>query len=852
MADRTSNQMQPDEDEAVELRSKSEAMETGLDMSDPPGPPTTTFQGSLVPDALDHEIRKLKEEITYVTKEIIDGGAMIAITQNQNRLKILEEAQDQLIVLKTKLMKQLISYMDEQSAKRQRRLSSDYARQSDFVDGSSPEKNSIANDGLQIRRDMKELLAKRQCIVCPQVAPDSERLDILLPPVGTIEREELCFVSRESAMRTLLGVCIQNFIRRSKPVSAAGADPVVPLIDSLSGMGKTTFAQRFLAMVHRYRLELEKLYQMQKSKVTFWSFIRSRDPFRGVIEEDALNCLDELKQARTLHLKLAARSLFPAESRSATVLKLMQKSIQEQWGVSVHTSPDTVQHLAESVAQSTPIMIVFDEIGKAFRSPDGDVTNERAAFNSFVEETVIPLLETKGVYVLLTGRGKFLWYVALRPEPCLPADESLHASAAQYIRINLNPIRKHSIQTILKYTTHDGESCATHLAGEGEDGGAIDRANLMKLGAIAQTFYNETGGNPRAILLKLQGKRCVITGVMQTEAVYALRMFPEQIRWLFNNRNSVLDLTSPCPIMKGDAGSPDFNKRWPTMEYLATRVHAGIEGDDLSEASVYIPPPIESYLKLYLSELTEYLDAYSNLNLNVWIDKSRALEEVFLKWFQSVFADGSRSFDDLLTGFYPRGTSRFLSGTCWKLSSFKRLDGTLISALKTTPDATDGPSISITGFSRQLISFMDTGSVDTYFPGPKSASPDLFIIPPIHDLVIGVAVKCYMDSTKMNLVKVNEEISKFNLILKECQASKPKLRGVLLICSTSKFEGGSFDQLKHPSKKHMIFKTSNRHLEVIILNLSTKDLRKAFFGLAVNSEETRLRNAVVIETIIAS
>ena len=147
---------------------------------------------------------------------------------------------------------------------------------------------------------------------------------------------------------------------------------------------------------------------------------------------------------------------------------------------------------------------------------------------------------------------------------------------------------------------------------------------------------------------------------------------------------------------------------------------------------------------------------------------------------------------------------------------------------------------------------METGSVDTYFPAPKSASPDLFIIPPFHDLVIGVAVKCYTDSTKMNLVKVSEEISKFNRILEACLASKPRLRGVLLICSTSKFEGACFDQLNHPSKQHMVFETSIITLEVIILNLSTMDLRKSFFGLAVNSEETRLRNSAVIDTIIAS
>ena len=64
-------------------------------------------------------------------------------------------------------------------------LSSYYARLSDLVDGSCPEKDSIADDWVQSRRDMMGLLPKRQHKVCPRVAPDSERLDInsMFPPI---------------------------------------------------------------------------------------------------------------------------------------------------------------------------------------------------------------------------------------------------------------------------------------------------------------------------------------------------------------------------------------------------------------------------------------------------------------------------------------------------------------------------------------------------------------------------------------------------------------------------------------------------------------------------------------------
>ncbi len=172
-------------------------------------------------------------------------------------------------------------------------------------------------------------------------------------------------------------------------------------------------------------------------------------------------------------------------------------------------------------------------------------------------------------------------------------------SAARYIRINLNPIREHAIQTILKYTTRKGESYATHLAGEVNERGEIERVNLAKLAAIAQSLYNETGGNPRAILSKLQGEPSGIPAVMQAEAAYPLRMFPEQIKWLFYHRNTVIDLKGQCPAERED--SAEWKKRWPSLEYLATRLHAGIEGDDLTKANIYIPPPIESYLKLNLS-----------------------------------------------------------------------------------------------------------------------------------------------------------------------------------------------------------------------------------------------------------
>ena len=86
-----------------------------------------------------------------------------------------------------------------------------------------------------------------------RIKPDSERLDQLLPSVTC--GGELLFANRVEPMKKLLKIHLTYLIRRKNGL--VGGNKIFPLLDSLYGMGKTTFSKKYLAMVERWVREIQ-------------------------------------------------------------------------------------------------------------------------------------------------------------------------------------------------------------------------------------------------------------------------------------------------------------------------------------------------------------------------------------------------------------------------------------------------------------------------------------------------------------------------------------------------------------------------------------------------------------------
>lgn len=94
----------------------------------------------------------------------------------------------------------------------------------------------------------------------PKILPDSERV-FFLPEITHSKTDRvlaLHFVNRDCAMKRLLRIHLSMHARRTQSKANAGADITFPLMNSVSGMGKTTFGWNYLAMVVRFIAGIRK------------------------------------------------------------------------------------------------------------------------------------------------------------------------------------------------------------------------------------------------------------------------------------------------------------------------------------------------------------------------------------------------------------------------------------------------------------------------------------------------------------------------------------------------------------------------------------------------------------------
>ena len=167
-------------------------------------------------------------------------------------------------------------------------------------------------------------------------------------------------------------------------------------------------------------------------------------------------------------------------------------------------------------------------------------------------------------------------------------------------------------------------------------------------------------------------------------------------------------------------------------------------------------------------------------------------------------------------------------------------------------------------FGVEIREYLLNRTQHVYFPAPKSNSPDFFVLPPIslpkdEKLLIGVHAKCYSTNT-VNAQFCFEEASKFLDNLQHIRDKSISVRGILIMLVTTGYTQTDFPSLK-AGERAIMWKPSLPsnwptektfdQFEVIIINISTSDLRKEFFGIALRGGTNQTEASKALEVLEA-
>ena len=690
-------------------------------------------------------------------------------------------------------------------------------------------------------------------ITIPNMPPDSTRLLTHLPPNEDIARRDLYFVNRDETMKALLELHFDHYALRNKP--NAGGDMLrFPLMDSLFGMGKSTFANKYLALVEKFAQSLGNETHALDLKGGGYSFARNcRLAFQSSAsetEKDATDLVikmrgeiplirsffDEMNHCRTLYLKFYAGTLFDQETRDATLRAAFQVSLRS-WGITLPDHTKSFYEIIEFIPK--PVFIAFDEIGQAFDKPNTGLEEQRGRFFDFVQACCTYLLDTHQVYYLLCGRSKFLWDVGLRPEEFQDDDDrKRRSSPGEFVRINLNPIREQYIELILEHTRN--------LQGVYLNTALCQQYPEKPLTQIMKELYALTGGHPRTLV------RCLSTsdplagaphvGLMIDEVRLAVEKYPSAILNMVKDalENRVFNLSEETII----------NGKQVSKGYSASRLHAGYEAN-YGATPLYISPPILNYILWSSFEYAEYLKAYCRTLKTQYVNKARVFEEIFIKWLQARCRDRADTFKQVMDEFCPEES--ILAKLQCRLDKHKVKKGQQILA---EASSDNGNTVSIEQFANEISGYLKNQEVHIYFPAQRSQSPDILIMPPIegmNKILIGVQAKCVAPMSRIQRHEVKAELEKLKIILDEVRKDSgcENTKGVFVMYASCTY---SSEILSNERTASTVWHGLGDDIEIIILNLGTVDLRKKFFSLPIPTSESGSSEIVIkaVEDLIKS
>ena len=540
----------------------------------------------------------------------------------------------------------------------------------------------------------------------------------------------------------------------------SGADWVLPLIDNLYGMGKSTFARNY---VWQCRTMLAA----------------------GQVPSHLTEGIRVIAKCHTVFLVLDRCSLFLRgnERFSDVLVPAMKNELKKMFEV----APGCLSRVWNSasaflkalVQEAGPIFVVLDEIGSAFipfemRFDDLDINSMLESCRRFFHLCVLELmswLQTPGLFLLLSGRGMFLSYVGRRPEEW----SAMMANPVEFERLSLHALRPHHIQKILQNTIHSPAnpvSLQQHFR--------LNDANMMQ---VAKHLFREAYGRPRLLVQAFQGCSSYETLMSWTRPQDDLR-WPQFLRAARRNMEAcavlvhstlskeVVDLT-----IRYDEGG-----RFIPLDLIATDIGMSWVGS-MFQATLFADDRLVQLVMGYGLSFEGYLDTLSRPQIAT-LSFSSVFEWIFALSFSAMFSEAK--------------APRLVSPSFFASPVFGSLDHVRLSrARHPLPKISNqGPiEVSLTSKTAHpsawptLLDLMKTYGPCIWKPEPLSASPDVILTSEITVLgcktilTIGLSIKCYTKTSTMSKAQVEEECRYFARMFSEERGRIGRIN-ILFICAT--------------------------------------------------------------------
>jgi hypothetical protein len=646
---------------------------------------------------------------------------------------------------------------------------------------------------------------------------------------------DLYFVNRERAVKQLFTIHQETYNRACKQ---RGREWEVALCANDYGAGKSTFADMYVSLLRQFPPE-----------------------------KSGSEVLSRLQNAVTIHISLN----FPQQDRTevlpSRMLALIKREISRKVSrdIDFSTLPDSLlDFMKELVSRSDrAIFLVIDEVAKpfikSFDSSEKIQKDQLTDFKHFTGITISGLLEIEGLFLLLCGRAPFLDWVGTRPN-----DRSLVclASPLKAKRIVLNMIRPDRIVEILRNTLFESQDKEKTTLSQFLN---LEGPNNVLCEEYAERLYQICAGHPRTIA-EILFERCKKIDALKIQHGSRPGLVTENEGNLSSSALELLEETalkfskSTQRLLKQcgkDKADFDLTRQVGgfTYEHLLPPLRIGVKEFEDGSIQLRVPDRIRLLLEALVSPLFDYINIFESLK-TVPINFSFAFEILVAKVFNHWFAP--RTMDDSVKdqtneSIPSSKNSSIQEGQVGRSNGLKpkEICGLFFNTpifgnwecfvsennVKKFPKVTSATEKNETVWTVSLKKAKDQvkenfDAIETnglwLLPNPMSSSPDLIHISDSNKgkRILCIAVKNYSAGSFLGESDILKEIIKAERMIPD-----KTYCSVLVIACTNYtkqivrgFNGNGF-QIFPVSKKER-----GKLLEVILLNLTTSELRAKFCG----------------------
>ncbi|EGZ04399.1 hypothetical protein PHYSODRAFT_308265 [Phytophthora sojae] len=630
-------------------------------------------------------------------------------------------------------------------------------------------------------------------------------------PVYSVQDGIMAFVNREHATLQLQEFHANNYNRAN--IGLGGENWVVPLVDTVFGIGKTRFGAEYI----------RRCQQMWAAHPN-----RGKDSF-----------LDTLTQCHTIQIQFSRTDLLDSELKfnsdmaDAAFVEQISYFFEEKYDrlpgaltpQSLQTNSGLVSVFKRLTKEVGPLFIVIDEIGAAFDA---------------VKLDPLAVVSQQEVIFLDCCRATFLSYVGLRPTACV----EMTNSPVDFQRLSLNLLRSPAIEEIIKTTYWDKGKTETIQQHFNLSDGEVKKS--------ADHLFKTTFGHPRSLLRAFK----VCQSVEELNSYDAPFQLVERTNWQrFGERlrNFKEPLRFLMTALLADE-AVDLGQRWRdqggkeiTYDAIVDMFGIAWEGESKT-ARLHIPQHIQHAALSSFYPFRELLERAAPALGRVAIDHPDEFELLCMTRFQEVFDEEKRPSDVL---------SEFFADTSFGRTKVKFAKITYEMPQVTSKGKKQSSLTEATAHPGDLKALLmeihglalENGQLSLK-PLPKSSSPDILLMTTSSGtmVTVGLAVKNYAKSSKVGGETIREECKKFSKVcLQLPKSSLPRLN-VLILCATAyTFHNETFQGAKFAVYSTEDSKDDRAGIdEVILLDLSTRGNRGEFFGIAGIDELERTLEAVVV------